>query len=895
VILRTDTDASFIECVAGGLRNAYDLEFNREGELFTFDSDMEWDIGLPWYRPTRINHIIAGGEYGWRSGWAKWPEYFYDSVPATLNIGGGSPTGIICYDHYLYPQIFQNTLFACDWSRGRILNIRLQPAGASYTATSEVFLSGRPLNVTDIDVGPDGWLYYCTGGRDTEGGIYRITWTGEVPEDFKPSGDGILAALRQPQPNSAWGHQKVAAVKASLGDQWGPQLIEAARNKDNPPPIRNRALHLMELFGPFPDSELLLELSQDPSATLRAKAVYLLALHVDPDTTDRLIQMLHDVDPIVRRRACEGVVRCGLDVPVDILLPMLADPDRQVAWAACCVLQQISRDQWKRQVLTARDHRAFLMGALALMKSNPNREEAVEVLKRASTMLNEPVSDTDFVDLLRLIQVAFLQGKVGPNDVPALRKQIADEFPSRHNQMNRELIRLLAFFKEPSANARILAQIDADIPMEEKLQPAFHAQYLPNWNTDQKLRLIAFYEEARRSKGGQSLGGYVEYAARDFAATLNAAERTQVLNLAKQWPTTALGVLESLARTPSDDNTSRLISLDRELSGTEGDAIKRLKVGIVATLGVRPDELGMRYLRYIYEHEPERRSVIAMALAQSPDGENWPALVRSLPVLEGAAAMEVLSSLTKTSRVPEDPEPIRQVILLGLRLKENGAVHAIKLLEKWTSQQPSEPEDEWSDALAKWQTWFRTTYPNSPDPILPEATGSRWGMEELLEYLTSVEGSQGDVSHGARVFEKALCSNCHLFAGRGEGLGPDLTTVGQRFQKKEILESVLFPSHVVSDQYSSSTVVTSQGKTYTGIVVPRGSTTIVLLSTGEKVNVATEELAQIVPSKASTMPEGLFDNLTREEIGDLFAFLLQSQVETARRVPGDAMSSERLR
>jgi putative heme-binding domain-containing protein len=168
-------------------------------------------------------------------------------------------------------------------------------------------------------------------------------------------------------------------------------------------------------------------------------------------------------------------------------------------------------------------------------------------------------------------------------------------------------------------------------------------------------------------------------------------------------------------------------------------------------------------------------------------------------------------------------------------------------------------------------------------------------MEELLEYLTSVEGSQGDVSHGARVFEKALCSNCHLFAGRGEGLGPDLTTVGQRFQKKEILESVLFPSHVVSDQYSSSTVVTSQGKTYTGIVVPRGSTTIVLLSTGEKVNVATEELAQIVPSKASTMPEGLFDNLTREEIGDLFAFLLQSQVETARRVPGDAMSSERLR
>ena len=58
-IIRTDTDGSAVELFAGGLQNPYDLAFNREGELFTADSDMEWDLGMPWYRPTRVNHVTA--------------------------------------------------------------------------------------------------------------------------------------------------------------------------------------------------------------------------------------------------------------------------------------------------------------------------------------------------------------------------------------------------------------------------------------------------------------------------------------------------------------------------------------------------------------------------------------------------------------------------------------------------------------------------------------------------------------------------------------------------------------------------------------------------------------------------------------------------------------------
>ena len=59
------------------MRNPFDIAFNHDGELFTYDADMEWDIGEPWYRPTRVNHIISGAEFGFRNGSAKWPAAWW--------------------------------------------------------------------------------------------------------------------------------------------------------------------------------------------------------------------------------------------------------------------------------------------------------------------------------------------------------------------------------------------------------------------------------------------------------------------------------------------------------------------------------------------------------------------------------------------------------------------------------------------------------------------------------------------------------------------------------------------------------------------------------------------------------------------------------------------------
>lgn len=184
-VLRVDRDGGNAEVLAAGERNTYDIAFNAAGELFGFDSDMEWDWGAPWYRPIRIYHIVSGGDQGFREGSAKWPEYYQDSLPAVVNVGIGSPTGVRFGTGARFPARYQRALFAMDWSYGRILAVHLAPEGASYRGDFETFIRGKPLNVTDFEIGRDGALYFITGGRGTQSGLYRVSYVGS--EDTAPA------------------------------------------------------------------------------------------------------------------------------------------------------------------------------------------------------------------------------------------------------------------------------------------------------------------------------------------------------------------------------------------------------------------------------------------------------------------------------------------------------------------------------------------------------------------------------------------------------------------------------------------------------------------------------------------------------------------------------------
>ncbi len=189
-VIRMDPDGSHCELVASGERNTYCVAFNHDGELFGFDSDMEWDWGTPWYRPVRVFHAISGADHGFREGASKWPEYYADSLPAAVTIGIGCPTGVVFGDGAKFPAKYQRAFFIEDWTYGRLIAVHLTPDGASYGGNWENFVAPKalhgggaktPLNLTGVLIGDDGAMYFTIGGRHTKGALYRVTYSGSEP------------------------------------------------------------------------------------------------------------------------------------------------------------------------------------------------------------------------------------------------------------------------------------------------------------------------------------------------------------------------------------------------------------------------------------------------------------------------------------------------------------------------------------------------------------------------------------------------------------------------------------------------------------------------------------------------------------------------------------------
>lgn len=177
---KVDRDGKNFRYVTTGFRNAYDITMAPDGDIFVYDSDMEWDMGAPWYRPTRINLATDGGELGWRSGSANNPPSMVDTQPSLVDIGPGSPTGSTLGLGAKFPAKYQRTFFACDWTYATLYAIHVKPEGAAWSATKEVFAGGKPFSLTDVVIRPqDGNMYVTIGGRGSQSALYRISYIGK--------------------------------------------------------------------------------------------------------------------------------------------------------------------------------------------------------------------------------------------------------------------------------------------------------------------------------------------------------------------------------------------------------------------------------------------------------------------------------------------------------------------------------------------------------------------------------------------------------------------------------------------------------------------------------------------------------------------------------------------
>jgi putative heme-binding domain-containing protein len=850
-IWRMDTQGKNVSQVSAGFRNHFDIAFSPAAELFTFDSDMEWDEALPWYRAVRICHCPPGADFVWRTGAANTPNYYVDSLPPLYETGRGSPVGLEFYDHVVYPKKYHGTYFMADWSLGIIYGVHLKRSGATYQAEVEKFCTGAPLNVTDLGVGPDGALYFTMGGRGTQGGVYRIVYPSSVP----------VPAPGSVQPLAAWSRAARAAdLGAGKRAKTESELTAAAEDVKAPAADRVRALTLLHMDGLKLENATLTKLAGDKDADVRAHAVWLLGMRESKEAGETLLKALKDDDPLVRRRACEALIRAGIEPSAEAVWPLLNDEDRFVRTAARLVLQRIDPAKWVERLGKEERERVICQGVVALCKIDKAADHAGVIYSRLNKPL--PAAAPELLDVLRTAELAafHIPGSAEQEAVKELAGRCEKVFPHTDKFVNRELAILLTHYRRTGllpaqVQAKLVAALEAAAGDQAQQIHYFYCMRLlqEGWTPEQKQALVKWYESTRDWKGGFSFTPFLENIFRELLGAYTVAERKVLLEAGDKYPQACLVLLQRLQTEPAGE----LLSALKSLSGLiEGDA----KLPRGAELRRTLDELTLRIA------------------TSHPTDDAFPELVKGVSSPNKIVVFDALSALLKVKAKPKPMEslPFRAVILAAGRLDPGNRWKAVEVLRHWTDgREFGSDKGDWKPELESWTRWYGQSFPK--EPALPSVgeekpAESKYKFAELLDFLNK-DGKTGDVKKGRIVFEKATCIKCHKYGKDGEGVGPDLSTVSKRFKRVDTLESIIYPSKVISDQYRSTTFETNKGQVITGLAAVQGDLITVLQSDGTKVTLSKKDVARQFVSLVSVMPERLLDTLTKPEIADLFAFL----------------------
>ncbi len=344
----------------------------------------------------------------------------------------------------------------------------------------------------------------------------------------------------------------------------------------------------------------------------------------------------------------------------------------------------------------------------------------------------------------------------------------------------------------------------------------------------------------------------------------------------------AAALIEAAEGRLSRAQIADLLTLDADLK-QRGDArASELQGALLRVLGESGTTAAVEYVRGVFESEPERRDEAAYALSRFALKHrrlhgDWQYLVRSLMVVEGDQAESVIGALNEFPERATKPTWIRQVLLLGLTFDEAGAQQALRLLRHWADETaPVANERPMGEQLAAWQQWFCESYPEEAEPAWPpEPVAGGWRFDELWPAIERLDVTTPDREQGAEAFVRAGCSKCHRIGSLGEQVGPELTRIATRLQRKQILREILFPSLHLNEEYPAATILLVDGRVLSGTVTAAGPDAVLVgASDGTRSIIEKSAIEEVHPSRESAMPAGLLDRLSLPEVESLMAFLL---------------------
>lgn len=285
------------------------------------------------------------------------------------------------------------------------------------------------------------------------------------------------------------------------------------------------------------------------------------------------------------------------------------------------------------------------------------------------------------------------------------------------------------------------------------------------------------------------------------------------------------------------------------------------------------------YLRAVFETSSERRGDAAQALARvvrsmPVESEDWQFLVRSLTVVEGSQAVDVMTTLLRFPQRATRGHWMRQVILTGLELPDSDRAVALKLLRHWSGQ-PRGPKDSAGWSISDYQKWFASEYPNEQAAELPrEVAGRKWSEASVLKFAQTQVWNADMEATAVEAFQKANCHQCHKRRELGNHFGPDLTTLGWRRSSKEIVRSLVFPSHELNEEYPSVVVQLADGRQPAGLLAAAGADRMLIISSDlKRTEFAKSEIEEIRQQPVSNMPDGGLEVLDERQITALILWL----------------------
>ncbi len=854
-IFRCRPDGSGFEpVITGGMDNPVDIAFTPEGEPILSATYL---VGEG--RRDGLVHAVYGGVFGKEHGVLTGHPRTGDLMPALVLMSPAAPCGLERYDSAVFGNEYSDNLFCAQFNLRKVSRHKLRSDGSTYASEDSDFVwsDNVDFHPTDILVDADGsLLVFDTGGwyklccptsqlwkPDILGGIYRVRRVG-------------AGAVSDPRGREiAWSDQSLDQLWAFLYDARPAVRQRATRELVR----RGDSKALQEMFVRAVEGDHIATTSTgtsscdaqtaslarawamvqiDNSASrsairkllshsderIRHVALRAVSLHRDKEAASQLIEILAHDTPVNRRAAAEGLGRLGQSLAIPTLLAAAPNAtDRILQHSITYALIELADSAATRAGLTSDSPETVAAALIALDQMPGGSIQSAQVIPHLDSG-NEVLRRTA---LWLVTQHTEWDGDLANwfrEQFATLQKVSISGAPSESES---SLESMLVGFASHDTTQQLLADMVTQ----------------PDQSTEARQLALRVMSRARLRQLPPSWSA----ALAEAITIANPELLTLAINVTSQFP--------------SESSTNA--GLNKSLLAIANDPMQlgELRVAALAVVAGSLPEVSEPQFRLLLdgltaENAVAIRSAAADALSRA---HLVPTQLDALcDAIKSASPLE-LNRLLEPFKQCSD-ETIGLKLLLSLK-------QAISL--------PSLRVDLLREYLAAYSPSVQKGIDELQSLVNVDAAAQRARIEELLPQM-----EQGDARRGHAVYysSKAVCSACHRLGIAGGTIGPELTRIGDSRTKRDLLESILYPSLSFVRSYEPMLLTTSDGRTMNGVI--RDETTHeYVLATGpdREIRIRREEIEEIQPSTVSIMPAGLDKLLTTQELADLVAFLQQAK------------------